>query len=229
MRASASIGNSRKHATELLATTIASLDRKPSVVVSGSAIGYYGNSKTDSFTEQSPAGEGFLADVCREWEAAAAPVRDAGVRLVTIRTGTVLGRRGGMLGRLLPLYRLGMGGRTGRGDQWLSWISLTDEIGAILFALGNGALRVRSTSRHRTPCRTRNSLMPSGRPSIARRCPDALDPLRLVYGRELVENLLLGGQRVVPEALEGSGFTFEHPTLEGALRHELDRVALVER
>ena len=193
-------------------------------MVSGSAIGYYGNSKTDSFTEQSPAGAGFLADVCREWEAAAAPVRTAGIRLVTIRTGTVLGRGGGMLGRLLPLYRLGMGGRTGPGDQWLSWISLTDEISAILFALGNDSLEGPVNLTAPNPVSNEEFAHALGRavhrPAFV---PTPLTPLRLVYGRELVDNLLLGGQRVVPEVLEESGSVFEFPTLDDALRHELRR------
>jgi uncharacterized protein len=217
------IRDSRKSPTHLLATTIAALDRKPSVFVSGSAIGYYGNSRTETFTEERPPGVGFLADVCRAWEDAAAPARDAGVRVATIRSGTVLGRDGGMLGRLLPLYRLGLGGRTGDGDQWLSWIALDDEVAAIVFALCSDTVRGPVNLTAPNPVSNAEFARELGRavhrPTFL---PTPLTPLRLVYGRELVDNLLLGGQRVLPAALEASGFAFRFPTLEEALGHELD-------
>jgi uncharacterized protein len=218
------IRNSRARATKLLTRTLVSLDRKPSVLVSGSAIGYYGTLRTEDLTEASPPGDGFLADVCAEWEAAAAPVRSAGIRLVTIRTGSVLGRDGGLLGRLLPVYQLGLGGKTRHGDQWMSWISLTDEIAAILFALQTDA--VEGPVNLTTPNAVSNAEFAHAlgralhRPAFI---STPLTPLRLLYGRELVESLLLASQRVLPEVLEASGFEFRYPTLDDALRHELAR------
>ncbi len=129
------IVESRTTPTRLLAESLAALQRPPPVLVSGSAIGYYGDRADEPRDEDAPPGDDFVADVCVRWEAAARPAADAGIRLVTIRTGLVLGRGGGLLDRLLTPFRLGAGGRLGDGKQWMSWISIEDEVDAILHAL----------------------------------------------------------------------------------------------
>ena len=129
------IVESRTTPTRLLAESLAGLQRPPPVLVSGSAIGYYGDRADEPRDEDAPPGDDFVADVCVRWEAAARPAADAGIRLVTIRTGLVLGRGGGLLDRLLTPFRLGAGGRLGDGKQWMSWISIEDEVDAILHAL----------------------------------------------------------------------------------------------
>jgi uncharacterized protein (TIGR01777 family) len=217
---------SRTKPTGLLASTLAGLGRKPSVLVSSSAIGYYGDRGDEVLTEASGPGEDFTAQVCRQWEAAAAPVTGAGIRLVTIRTGIVLGRAGGMLARVVPPFRMGLGGRLGSGRQYLSWVSLDDEIAAILRALEQPALTGATNVTAPTPVTNAEFTDTLGRVlHRPARLPTPLTPLRAVYGRELVDSLLLGGQRVRPAALTAGGFEFAHPTLEAALRAVLDRPA----
>jgi uncharacterized protein len=215
---------SRTKPTGLLASALAGLGRKPSVLVSSSAIGYYGDRGDELLTEASPPGDDFTAQVCRQWEAAAASVTDADIRLVTIRTGIVLGRAGGMLARVVPPFRMGLGGRLGSGRQYLSWVSLDDEVAAILRALEQPALTGATNVTAPTPVTnaefTDTLSRVLHRPA---RLPTPLTPLRALYGRELVDSLLLGGQRVRPAALTADGFEFAHPTLEGALRAVLDR------
>jgi uncharacterized protein len=215
---------SRTKPTGLLASTLAGLDRKPSVLVSSSATGYYGDRGEEVLTEQSLRGDDFPAQVCRQWEAAAAPVTDAGIRLVTIRTGIVLGRAGGMLQRVLPPFRMGLGGRLGSGRQYLSWVSLDDEVAAILRALDQPSLTGPTNLTAPNPATNAEFTATLGRVlHRPTRLPTPLAPLRAVYGRELVDSLLLGGQRVAPAALTADGFEFAHPTLEEALRAILDR------
>src|SRR6478735_9110624 len=129
---------SRTKSTDLLARTIAALDRPPAVMVSGSAIGIYGDTGDDAVTEDGPHGRDFLADVCERWEASAAPATAAGIRVAQVRTGIVLSPHGGALSKLLPLFRLGVGGRMGSGRQWWSWITIDDEVGVIRWLLENG-------------------------------------------------------------------------------------------
>jgi uncharacterized protein (TIGR01777 family) len=136
-----------------LATTIASLQRKPSVFLSGSAIGIYGARGDEQLTETSAHGTGFLADVCEQWEAAAKPAIDAGVRTVFLRTGIVLSPKGGALKKLLPLFRLGVGGKFGNGKQWQSWISMDDEVASIIHLLtANVSIAGRLTTRNLRKC-----------------------------------------------------------------------------
>ena len=132
---SGSILESRTRSTDLLARTLAGLDRKPSVLLSGSAVGFYGDRGDEELTEQSAPGRDFLAGVCVAWEAAAKPARDAGIRVAHLRTGIVLSPDGGALKKQLPLFKLFLGGRFGGGSQWQSWISVRDEVGAILHLL----------------------------------------------------------------------------------------------
>ena len=222
----AAVLGSRRQGTSLLASAVAGLNRKPTVFVSSSAVGYYGDRGDQVLTEDAPPGDDFAARLCVEWEAAAQPVKSAGIRLVTIRTGIVLDSGGGMLRRVLPPFRLGLGGRLGSGRQYLSWISLADEIAAIRYALGQtqlvGPLNVTGpapvTNAEFTTTLGRLLRRPTG-------IPTPLAPLRVVYGSELVTTLLLGSQRAVPRALEAAGFAFAHPTLTDALQAALARPA----
>jgi uncharacterized protein (TIGR01777 family) len=214
---------SRTSTTGLLARTIASVDRKPSVFVSGSAIGWYGPRGDEELDESSAIGEGFLADICRQWEAAAAPAADAGVRTASIRTGIVLSAKGGALRKQLPLFRLGLGGRFGRGTQWQSWISIVDEVRAIehlLTAPVAGPVDLTAphpvTNREFTATLARVLKRPAFVPI------PAFGP-KLLLGAELADALLFTGQRVLPTKLVASGFEFSHATLEPALRATLGR------
>lgn len=209
---------SRTRGTRLLAETLARLDRKPSVLVSGSAVGYYGSRGDEACTEVSMPGTDFLADVCTQWEEAAEPAAAAGIRVVVSRTGIVLGR-GGVLKRLLLPFRLGVGGRTGSGRQWMSWIALDDAVAGIIHALTTD--RLRGPANLTAPNPVTNTEFTATLGHVLRRptaVPTPLLPLKAVYGRELVQHLLVEGQRVLPAALEASGFRFRYPTLESALR-----------
>jgi len=215
---------SRTKPTRLLAESLAALQKPPPVLVSGSAIGYYGHHADEPCTEDSPPGDDFVADVCQQWEAAAQPASLAGVRLVVIRSGLVLGRGGGLLGRLLTPFRLGAGGRLGDGTQWMSWISIDDEVDAILHALQTSDLSgpANVTAPHPVTNAefTRTLARILHRPAVL---PTPLPALKALYGEELVTHTILASQNVVPERLTASGFSFEHPTLEDALRAALGR------
>lgn len=208
---------SRVQATGLLSRAIAALRDPPPVLVSASAIGYYGDRGDEILTEKSGPGDGFLPDLCQAWEAATAPAEQAGTRVVHIRSGIVLTPEGGALAKLLPLFRFGLGGRFGSGQQWQSWISMHDEIAAILHVLGASvAGPVNLTAPN--PVRNRELAATLGRvlhrPAVL---PVPKFGPSLVVGSELAENLLYFSQRVLPHRLEESGFTFAHRSLEGAL------------
>jgi hypothetical protein len=215
---------SRTKGTSLLVSTLVDLEHPPSVLVSGSATGYYGDRGDEVLTEDSPPAEDFAAQVCQRWEAAAQPAAEAGIRLVTVRSGIVLGRHGGMLGRVLAPFRVGLGGRLGSGQQYMSWVSIDDEVAAILHALDHPSLT--GPANVTAPNPVTNAEFTTtlghvlGRSTVI---PTPVAPLRLVYGSELVTDLLLGGQRVLPQALEADGFGFANPTLDGALRVVLGR------
>lgn len=219
------IRDSRVRGTELLATTVANVERAPAVFVSGSAIGLYGNRGDEALTEAAAPGDpdDFLVDVCTAWEAATAPAEAAGIRTVHLRTGIVLSPSGGALKRMLVPFKLGLGGRMGSGRQYMSWISLADEIGAIIHAIDTPGLTGPLNATAPTPVTNAEFTKALGtvlhRPTAL---PTPLLPLKLVYGKELVQHLLVDGQRVVPAALERSGYEFLHPTLETALRSALD-------
>jgi uncharacterized protein (TIGR01777 family) len=210
---------SRVKGTSLLARTLAEQETKPAVLVSGSAIGYYGDRGDEVLDETSSSGDDFLADVCRQWEASAQPVVDAGIRLVNIRTGIVLDPSGGVLKRLLLPFRLGLGGRVGTGRQWMSWIARGDVIGAIIHALDHDSLRGPVNLTAPNPLTNAELTKTLGavlhRPTIL---PTPLLPLKLRYGAELVDALLVSGQRVLPRQLEGAGYAFAHRDLAPALR-----------
>jgi uncharacterized protein (TIGR01777 family) len=220
----AAVLGSRRAGTSLLASAVAGLDRKPTVFVSSSAVGYYGDRGDEVLAEEAPPGDDFAARLCVQWEAAAQPVQGAGIRLVTIRTGIVLGAGGGMLRRVLPPFRLGLGGRLGSGRQYLSWISLADEVAAIRYALAQPQIVGPVNLTGPAPVTNAEFTATLGR--VLRRptaIPTPLAPIRLVYGSELVATLLLGGQRAVPRALEAARFAFAHPTLTDALQAALAR------
>jgi uncharacterized protein (TIGR01777 family) len=219
------IRDSRIEGTALLTRTLASCARKPPVLVSGSAVGYYGiRGREHLLDESSEPGDDFLAHVCRDWEAATQPAEAAGIRVAHIRTGIVLSPHGGVLKQLLLPYRLGLGGKTGSGRQYMSWISLADHVRAMLHIVGDGSIAgpVNLTAPHPVTNEVFAKLLGEvlHRPA---RVPTPTFALRTIYGSELVDALLVGGQRVFPKRLEASGFEFEHPTLEAALRAVLSR------
>ena len=215
----AKVLGSRLEGTTLLARTLASLASPPKVLVSGSAVGYYGNGGDEFLTEESPRGEGFLADVVERWEAAAAPAEEAGIRVPRIRTGIVLSRHGGALGKLLLPFKLGLGGRFGSGRQYWSWISIHDEVGAILHTIETESLSgpINLTAPNPTTQADFAATLARvlGRPAFM---PTPVFGVKAVYGEQMVEETLLWGQRALPKRLEESGFDFVHPTLEVALR-----------
>ncbi len=214
---------SRTKSTALLATTLAGLDRKPDVLVSGSAIGFYGDRGDEVVTEQSPPGGDFLAEICTAWEAEASPAVDAGIRVTTIRSGIVLSAGGGALAKMLPLFKLGAGGKFGSGRQWWSWISLDDEVGAIRHLLDHpvsGPVNLTAPNPDTNARFTKVLGRVMGRPSFL--AVPRFGP-KLLVGGELAEALLFTSARVLPAVLESSGFTFAHPDLESALRRLLGK------
>ena len=215
---------SRTKGTGLLARTLAGLKHPPSTLVSASAIGYYGNRGDEPLDEQSAPGTDFVARVCVQWEGAAAPAADAGIRVARVRNGVVLGRGGGVLPRLLLPFRLGLGGRTASGRQYMSWISIDDEVRAIVHALTRDGVAGPVNLTGPAPVTNDEFTKTLGR--VVRRptvIPTPLLPVRARYGSELVQHLLVEGQRVLPKRLEATGYAFGHPTLEDALRAVVDR------
>jgi uncharacterized protein len=213
--------DSRVRTTDLLARTIVKVDPHPRVLVNMSAIGYYGDTGDDEVDEESPPGKGFLADVVRAWEGAADPAREAGIRVVHPRAAPVLHPAGGMLAKLVPIFRMGAGGVIGSGRQWLPWISRTDAIRALAWAslhesLG-GPLIVASPAPVRNAEFTKSLAQALHRPAFAV-VPEFA--VKLMFG-EMGEETVLSGQRAMPRQLVDSGFQFDHPTLDQALAYEL--------
>ena len=213
------IRESRVSGTKNLVDGLARLANKPKSFLSSSAIGYYGNRADEILTEESAAGDNFLAEVCREWEAEALKAEDSGIRTVLIRTGIVLAKDGGALGQMLIPFKLGVGGTIGSGKQWMSWISLADEIGIFNFALENENLRgaVNATAPH--PAINHDFTKTLGevvhRPTIL---PLPEFAVNLIFG-EMGNALLLDSTRVLPKKLEDAGFKFQHSDLKSALEH----------
>lgn len=212
------IKESRTKGTAALSAAVASRENKPKVLVTASAIGIYGNRGDEILTEDSPLGEGFLTDVCKAWEAETRPAVDAGVRTVIVRTGIVLAAHGGALKSMLLPFRLGVGGKQGSGNQWMSWIALDDEIAALRAAIDDERLRGPINLTAPNPVTNADFAHALGRvlhrPTVL---PTPLLPLKLRFGAELVETLLLGSQRVAPTRLEAVAFPFRQPVLEPAL------------
>lgn len=213
---------SRVDGTRLVAGTIAALAAKPKVLVSGSAIGYYGDRGDELLTEASAPGDDFLAEVCRAWEGAADAARAAGVRVVHPRTGLVLDRHGGALARMLPPFRLGLGGPIGSGRQWVSWISLADAVAGLRFAIDEVAIEGAMNLASAEPVTNREFTRALGRalnrPAVIPTPPIAL---RLVYG-EMADATLLASQRAFPVVLQRNRFSFRHPTIDMAMRAALE-------
>jgi uncharacterized protein len=211
---------SRIQSTQALVAALAAVPRRPAVLLSASAVGWYGDTGAREADESAPAGTGFLPGLVTDWEAAAQPARQAGLRVVTLRSGIVLSRSGGMLPALILPFRLGLGARLGPGTQYISWISVTDHVAAMRYLIGNGAIDgpVNLTA----PAPVTNAVFTAElaralrRPAIMRIPAPAL---RAVLGELAVE--MLGSQRVLPRRLLDSGFAFQHPDIVSALSAEL--------
>ena len=217
----ARIRNSRVQGTRLLSEALARARRPPQVLVSGSALGFYGSRGDEILTEKSGPGpaDDFLAIVGQEWENAADAARAAGIRVVHPRFGLVLSPDGGALGKMLLPFRLGLGGRLGDGLQWMSWISIDDAAGAVLHTLTNEGVSGPVNVTAPEPVRNRDFTRTLGR-VLSRPTPFPVPAaaLRLVLG-EMADYTLLASARMLPERLLGSGYRFAHPDLEPALRH----------
>jgi uncharacterized protein len=213
--------DSRVGGTRLLSEALAGVEMKPNVLVSASATGFYGSRGDEVVDESSASGSGFLADVCRQWEGATKSAEQAGIRVVHLRIGPVLSQQGGALAKMLPPFRMGVGGVVGSGKQYFSWISLDDVVAAIQFALENEPLS--GPVNTVTPDAVTNYEFTKtlggvlGRPTIF---PMPAFAARLAFG-EMADEMLLASIRVEPRALTTAGFQFQYPQLEPALRHLL--------
>lgn len=211
---------SRVNGTDTIARAMAHLEPKPRVLVSGSAIGYYGDTGDQVVTEASPQGSGFLADVVAQWEAAAQPAQDAGIRVAFARTGLVVSDEGGAWKRLLPIFRLGLGGKIGSGSQYWSFISLRDEVTALITLLEDESYSGPVNLTAPTPVTNADVTAAMGRvlgrPTIL---PVPAFALKIALGE--FSSDVLGSQRVLPEVLEGHGFTWADPSIDDAIRATL--------
>ncbi|MEN8126770.1 MAG: TIGR01777 family oxidoreductase [Planctomycetota bacterium] len=211
------IRDSRVTNTAFLARTLAEMEQKPKTLICASAIGYYGNRDEHECIETAAAGSGFLSDVCKAWEAATAPAADAGIRVVNLRFGVVLGKEGGSLAKMLPAFKMGMGGPLGDGQQWVSWVSIDDAVRAVQFALDHETLAgpVNVVSPH--PVRNKEFAHAIGhalhRPEVV---PVPKRMLKFMFG-DFAEETLLASTRVLPHKLQMEEFQFDHPDLHTAL------------
>ena len=215
------IYDSRVDGTRLLASTLAGLQVKPSVFISASAVGFYGDRGEEVLTENSARGEGFLPQVCEAWESASSLAADAGIRVVNPRLGVVLSEKGGALKQMLLPFRLGVGGPLGNGSQWMSWVGLEDVVGAVLHMIHNESVTGPVNLVSPQPVTNKQYTRTLG--AVLRR--PALLPLtkfaaRLAFGK-LADEALYASQRVEPGVLTQSGYTFTHPELRGALEATL--------
>lgn len=219
------IFSSRVESTAALARTLAALKHPPRTLLVASAVGIYGNRGDEILDERSAPGRGFLAELCTAWEAAAEPARKAGIRVVNLRFGVVLGREGA-LQRMLPIFRLGLGGRLGSGRQWMSWVSLQDLVRAVAFALENeriwGPVNITAPHPLRNEEFTRALARRARRPAVL---PVPAFALKVALG-EMSEEALLASTRVIPQKLAAAGFEFGHSGIEAALAAALQPPAL---
>jgi uncharacterized protein len=217
----AMIRDSRVKGTQLLSETLAGLSSPPKVLVSASAIGYYGDRGEEPLTDDSAPGRGFLAQVCQAWEAVTEPARAHGIRVVQLRLGVVLSAAGGALAKMLPPFRLGLGGILGSGQQYISWIALDDVVGSIQHAIVTDSLQGPTNAvapravTNREFTKTLGKVL--GRPTAI---PLPAFAARLMFG-EMADELLLASARVQPAKLLASGYEFRRPELEAALQHLL--------
>lgn len=219
-RKKARIQDSRVKSTRLLSETLAQLDPPPKVLACASGMDYYGDRGVELLREESPPGANFLADVVRQWEEATEPAGRAGIRVANLRFGMVLGGHGGALAKMLPIFRIGAGGKLGSGRQYLSWVSLEDVVRAIHHVLTteslSGPVNIAAPGTATNAEFTRTLGRVISRPTLFSVPPFAL---RLIFGE--VASTLLSSSRVDPGKLLASGFEFHHPELEGALRSAL--------
>src|ERR1700722_3389392 len=217
------IRSSRVETTDRLARAMTGLSPRPSVFVSASAVGIYGNRHEEALDETSAPGTGFLAEVGQAWEAAADPARQAGIRTVHARFGMILAAHGGGLAKMLPPFKMGAGGKIASGAQWMSWIALDDVVEALIFALGRPALVGAVNYTAPNPVTNAEFTHALGvtlhRPTVATIPPFAL---KLAFG-EMADEVLIAGQRVYPRALERAGYAFRYAQLADALRAALSR------
>ncbi|HEX8844850.1 MAG TPA: TIGR01777 family oxidoreductase [Pyrinomonadaceae bacterium] len=216
------IRESRVKGTKLLSETLAKLKRKPEVLVSASAVGFYGSRGDEILNEQSTSGSDFLAEVCREWESETQAASQAGIRVVNLRFGVILSGEGGALKKMLFPFKMGVGGKLGNGRQYMSWIAIDDVVGVIEQALENESLRGPVNTVAPEPVTNYEFTKTLGRvlsrPTIF---PVPKFVARVVFG-EMADATLLSSQRVEPQRLKESGYVFKYPELEGALRHVLN-------
>ena len=217
------VHDSRTGSTQLLVGALLQLPTPPPALVSGSAVGFYGDRGDEELTEVSSVGTGFLAGLCRTWEHAAEPATDAGIRTVLLRTGIVISGHGGVLGKQLPLFRLGLGGRTGTGRQYRSWITIEDEIGVILRCLDDDRLSGPVNATSPAPATDAELAKALGaalhRPTVLSVPASAI---RLALGSEMAGELVLAGQRVLPSVLMAHDHRFVHTDLTEAVRSVLE-------
>ena len=216
------IVHSRVVGTDLLARTIAALQTPPAVFASASAVGYYGNRGEEVLTETSGPGVGFRTQVCTAWEGAAAPAQEAGIRLVILRSGNVLTKLGGVLPYMLTPFRLGLGAKFGNGSQWFPWVSLDDEVGAIVHSLTHH--EISGPVNICAPVLVRNAEFTTALGHALHRPTPWRAPgfaLSVIAGKERADEVLLGSQRVEPAVLDATGYLFRDPELEPALKRIL--------
>jgi uncharacterized protein (TIGR01777 family) len=215
------IRESRVRGTKLLGDAIANMTRPPKTFISASAIGFYGNRGEELLTEESKPGDDFLSEVCVEWEQATALAKEKGIRTVNCRFGIILDKEGGALAKMLPPFRMGLGGRIGDGKQWMSWIALDDVVGALKLALETESMRGPINFVAPNPVRNTEFTKTLGRvlsrPTLL---PIPTFGLRFAFG-EMADALLLTSQRVKPAQLEAAGYQFKYSNLEDALRRGL--------
>jgi uncharacterized protein (TIGR01777 family) len=213
------IRESRVKGTRLLSETLAQLQRKPQTLLSASATGFYGDRGAELLTEQSASGTDFLSEVCREWELSTQPAAQSGIRVANLRFGVILTAKGGALKKMLTPFKLGVGGKIGSGEQYMSWVALEDAVGAILFALETEALRGPINVVAPQPVTNHEFTKTLGqvlsRPTIFTVPKFAA---RLAFG-EVADALLLSSARVEPLRLKEAGYKFQYPTLEATMHH----------
>lgn len=215
------IFNSRFQSTSLLASQLATLEQKPSVFLCASAVGFYGDRGEERLDEASPRGEGFLADVCQAWEQATLPAQDAGIRVVNMRFGMILDRKGGALGQMLTPFKMGVGGRLGSGKQYWSWIALPDVINALQFCLNHSELA--GPVNFVAPDEVTNLEFTKTLGKVLSRptcLPVPAWGVKTAFG-EMGQELMLTSARVIPKKLTEAGFQFQYPQLEDAFRSVL--------
>ncbi len=220
----ARILTSREVGTRRLAEALAGLDHEPRVLLSASGINYYGDRREEVVDEDSERGEGFLAEVCERWEAATEPASDAGIRVVRMRSAPVFTREGGVLAQMLRPFRLGVGGRIGSGEQWMSWIAVDDWVAAVRHLMVrndvSGPVNLVSPNPVTNAELTRTLAKVLSRPALL---PVPSFALKAVFGADAADEMLLASLRVDPKRLRDQSFRWQYPTLQPALHHLLTR------